>query len=474
MNELEIVVDLSNRNQTVTGMDLETEELTQSHEGSKENSKEGIQEVMKQDDGVEVHEESTQNVGNENLADSDGRRQSDAVCPELGDVSNSEKLCLQSQPGQEVTLKEGDVEHEGVPFERESIEIDRGKKWFEEGTKDEEMHNEGRQTDDKETNQAEEEVKLEEKDETSAEDEENHAEDGQTQTEREEKESEEEKEKDVKEKSAAEKESGRFVEIDDEQFEVIDDMDEEESDDDYNEITVASLVHENDEVNAQLASNLSGYQPDYSDCKTQDSEVTIHVSNYQVNEQLASDSSVHQPGDSTHKTQGSEVAVCVNSDQVNEELASDSASFAEPDNVTRKKTQDSDDHYNEVTMIDQLPANSSNYQSNYDAQYQAWLSTAVTSHASMDYGPAQVRISGEELVLVGIMCSYLQLCPSGATSGEIRDYLSRQFKERRKDVVERLLYSLPVLFKAEDASGNAKWKFCGFGNLAEAKGERKQ
>ena len=56
MNELEIVVDLSNRNQTVTGMDLETEELTQSHEGSKENSKEGIQEVMKQDDGVEVHE----------------------------------------------------------------------------------------------------------------------------------------------------------------------------------------------------------------------------------------------------------------------------------------------------------------------------------------------------------------------------------------------------------------------------------
>ena len=89
-------------------------------------------------------------------------------------------------------------------------------------------------------------------------------------------------------------------------------------------------------------------------------------------------------------------------------------------------------------MIDQLPANSSNYQSNYDAQYQAWLSTAVTSHASMDYGPAQVRISGEELVLVGIMCSYLQLCPSGATSGEIRDYLSRQFKERRKDVVERL------------------------------------
>ena len=33
--------------------------------------------------------------------------------------------------------------------------------------------------------------------------------------------------------------SGRFVEIDDEQFEVIDDMDEEDSHDDYKEITAA-------------------------------------------------------------------------------------------------------------------------------------------------------------------------------------------------------------------------------------------
>ena len=82
-----------------------------------------------------------------------------------------------------------------------------------------------------------------------------------------------------------------------------------------------------------------------------------------------------------------------------------------------------------------------------------------------------MRISGEELVLVGIICSYLQLCPAGATSGEIRDYLSRQFKERRRDVVDRLLSSLPVLFKAEDASGNAKWKFCGLEKLTEAKGE---
>ena len=80
---------------------------------------------------------------------------------------------------------------------------------------------------------------------------------------------------------------------------------------------------------------------------------------------------------------------------------------------------------------------------------------SVTNHPSIDDGPVQAHISGEEPLLVGIIFSYLQLCPSGATGGEIRDYLSRLFKERRKNVVERLLYSLPVLFKAEDASGNA-------------------
>ena len=80
---------------------------------------------------------------------------------------------------------------------------------------------------------------------------------------------------------------------------------------------------------------------------------------------------------------------------------------------------------------------------------------SVTSHPSIDDGPVEARNSGEEPLLVGIIFSKLQLCPSGATGGEIREYLSRLFKERRKNVVKRLPYSLSVLFKAEGASGNA-------------------
>ena len=95
----------------------------------------------------------------------------------------------------------------------------------------------------------------------------------------------------------------------------------------------------------------------------------------------------------------------------------------------------------------------------------------MANYGPTELGPTLVRLSGEELVLVGIICSYLQLCPSGATSGEIRDHLSRQFKERRKDVVERLLSSLPVLFRTGESSGNTKWKFCGF-DMFQSNSER--
>ena len=39
-------------------------------------------------------------------------------------------------------------------------------------------------------------------------------------------------------------------------------------------------------------------------------------------------------------------------------------------------------------------------------------------------------------------------------------------------MVERLLYNLPVLFNGEDASGNAKWRFCGFENLRRVRVKR--
>ena len=413
MDEFEILVDLGKDSHNVTDMDLDTEELTDDNENGNENSKLGMQDEI---GGMEefTAEKNAENGTGVDLADGSGGLQSDGLSTELVEVGNSEELCLESYPVQKVPMKEGDS---GCPVESKNVDTETEEKGNKEEVKDEKL-DEGKVADDKKSHQAEEDINNEEKAEVFVKDEKSHEEDGEKQTSQEEKET--EKMKQVEDDNVEEG-SSRFVEIDDEQFEVIDDMDEEDSDDDYKEITAVS-------------------------------------------------SSLQVFDNSAQKVQDNEKAEYMNSDRANEQLASDSANYAEHDSSTQEKTQQSEDDYKEVNAQQQVTTDSSNYQLNYDSQYQAWLSAAVNSRASMNYGPNQVRISGEELVLVGIICSYLQLCPAGATSGEIRDYLSRQFKERRRDVVDRLLCSLPVLFKAEDASGNAKWKFCGLEKLAEAKG----
>lgn len=412
MAEFEILVDLGKDSHNVTDMDLDTEELADDNENGNDNSKLGLQEEI---GGMEEFtEKNAENGTGVDLEDGSGGLQSDSLGTELVEVGNSEELCLESHPVQEVPVKEGDI---GYPVKSENVDTETEEKRIKEEVKDEKL-DEGKVADDKKSDQAEEDINTEETAEVFVEDAKSHEEDAEKQTSQEEKET--EKMKEVKDDNVDEEGSGRFVEIDDEQFEVIDDMDEEDSDDDYKEITAVGT-------------------------------------------------SLHVFDNSAQKD--NEKAKCMNSDRANEQLASDSTNYAELDSSTQGKTQQSEDDYKEVNAQHQVTTDSSNYQLNYDSQYQAWLSAAVNSRASMNYEPNQLRISGEELVLVGIICSYLQLCPAGATSGEIRDFLSRQFKERRRDVVDRLLCSLPVLFKAEDASGNAKWKFCGLEKLAEAKGE---
>jgi len=410
MSELEIVVDLGKDNPNVTDMDLETGEEVGENDSKKVDGETRDDIGGVQEGNAESNRELDAKERSEHLV---GEQDSDE---QQVLVVNDEQISLLSQPGVKVTLREGDLEPEGGPGNRENLENETGESGFKTGlekekpSKEEEnVKEEGRQTDDKKV-QAENEMKPVEK-EKSVKSEENQPEEEEIDSEEKEMEGEEKEAVEEEDNAADEKEgNGRFVEIDDEQFEVIDDMDEEDSDDDFKEVTASSPAYENDDVSKQLPT-------DSSLCKRDDS--------------------------------------------------------------VQAKTEDGEDDYKEVIghsathdlVNEQLVADSSYYQSDYNAHYQAWFSTAEGSYATMDYGPAQVRISGEELVLVGVICSYLQLCPSGATSGEIRDYLSRQFKERRKDVVERLLYSLPVLFKAEDASGNAKWKFSGFENLAEWKSE---
>lgn len=221
----------------------------------------------------------------------------------------------------------------------------------------------------------------------------------------------EEKQPKIEEKVAVddieeEEGSGRFVEIDNEEFEVIDDMDEDtdSGDDDNREVKAG--------VEAETGQGIEHVTPEQPDPSAK-SKI---------------------PEDIEQAFQG----ITSQCDTIKNSQVSQGLSVSET-----------------------------------DYQY-SLLSSSATSHTptgTWSYSSYQMHITGEELILVSIICSYLQLCPSGATSGEIRDYLSRQFKERRKDVVERLLCSLPVLFKAEDVSGNAKWKFSGFQNLAEFRGQ---
>ena len=432
MSELEIVVDMSKGDPNTTDVVLETGE-----EVAGKNSKEGKGEEMKEGE-AETDENAEKNNESEEVKESSAQLSGGQDSGEQQvDVSNNEEISSTNQAEHKGTLEEKDLDRERDTVNSERREIEIGESRIEDGMEEEEVEKfrneeenleEGCQGDDLE-GQGEEGGKREEQIpvENEAGNEENQATEEAIQQEdmeveegtaAEEEEEIQEEDKEEQEGPAVEEEegSGRFVEIDDEQFEVIDDMDEEDSDDDdddgddYKKVTVPSFVDENDKVNEQLATESSVNQPDISVQKTQDSE-----------------------DDYKEVTTVPLTAMSEDNDQVKDPFAADSSYY------------------------------------DYAAQYQAWL---LSPAATINYGPSQVRISGEELVLVGIVCSYLQLCPSGATSGEIRDYLSRQFKERRKEVVERLLYGLPVLFKADDASGNAKWKFCGFENLAEFKGAK--
>lgn len=381
-SDLQIVVELSSDNQKTA------DEIAMRHEDSKENDAEEMKEdTMGDDDGGKVEQitENHNEVGKEESGEQLVGKEADR-----GDVSNK------GQTEHQVKVEEDDFQSEGVPTQRENAELTEMS--IEESkalcvpVKEEE----------KPTEEIDKPPEVKEKPVEGG----KPLEDGVQSVEAGEKPVEGEKlgedddavEKGIQaeEEDDEEEGCGRFVQIDDEQFEVIDDMDED-SEDDYKVVATHS---------PSAGENVE-----------------------QMNEQLTGKDDYKEVAD--HKP-------------LNE---------------------------NDGQVSEQLPADWSLYQQDYNAQYQNWLSAGMASYESMELGPTLVRLSGEELVLVGIICSYLQLCPSGATSGEIRDHLSRQFKERRKDVVEKLLFSLPVLFRTGESSGNTKWKFCGF-EMFQSKSER--
>ena len=338
---------------------------------------------MEDDDSRKVEQitEDHNEVGKEESGEQLGEKEADS-----GDVSCKGHSSLLSQTEHQVKVEDGDFQSEGVPIQNENFELTE--KAAEEsnalGTavKEDEKPTEVKGAPVEEDEPPEDGVRSEGGGDKPVEGEKLEEEDAM-------------EEENQAEEDDEEEGCGRFVQIDDEQFEVIDDMDED-SEDDYKEVVTHSPANESVE---------------------------------QMHEQLAGRDDYKEVAD--HKP------------------------LIEHD----------------MQVTEQLPADWSVYQQDYNAQYQNWLSAGMASYGPVELGPTLVRLSGEELVLVGIICSYLQLCPSGATSGEIRDHLSRQFKERRKDVVERLLSSLPVLFRTGESSGNTKWKFCGF-DMFQSKSQR--
>ena len=277
MAEFEILVDLGKDSHNVTDMDLDTEELTDLNENGNENSKLGMQDEIG-GMGEFTAEKNAENGTGVDLADGSGGLQSDSLSTELVEVGNSEELCLESYPVQEVPMKEGNI---GCPVESENVNTETEEKGIKEEVKDEKL-DEGKVADDKNSHQAEEDINTEEKAELFVKDEKSHEEDAEKQTSQEEKET--EKMKQVEDDNVEEEGSGRFVEIDDEQFEVIDDMDEEDSDDDYKEITAAGSSVQVFDNSAQ---------------KVQDNEKAEYLNSDRANEQLASDSTNYAELDSS-------------------------------------------------------------------------------------------------------------------------------------------------------------------------------
>ena len=486
--DLQIVVELSNNGQTTTN------EVAMRPEESKENDEEEIrEEVMRNDDETKVEQitENHNEVDEEKSGDELGGKEAvSGVYSEQGDISNYDEMSLPSQTKQHGKSEEGDIKSEGVSIQGEhmqlaKISIDESKVPGAPVTEEEKLIEEAKaQLAEEEGKPAEEgEKPVEEDDRTVEED--NPTQEGEIPTEQEEKAGEED-ENPAEEDEDEEEGCGRFVEIDDEQFEVIDDMDED-SEDDYKEVAAHSPLNENVEQMNEL--------PGKDDYKEGAACSPLNENVEQKNEQPGKDDykegaacsplneNVEQKNEQPGKDDYKEGAACSplneNVEQRNEQPGKDDykeIAACSPLNENFEpvdKQRPSEDDYKEVAAHDplnesveqvseQLPVDWSFYQQDYSAQYQTWPSSGMAGYGSMDFGPTLVRLSGEELVLVGIICSYLQLCPSGATSGEIRDYLSRQFKERRKDVVEKLLFSLPVLFRTGESSGNTKWRFCGF------------
>lgn len=89
--------------------------------------------------------------------------------------------------------------------------------------------------------------------------------------------------------------------------------------------------------------------------------------------------------------------------------------------------------------------------------------TQVSEEPAVDStitSPNVVKLSSSEMVVVGCLCSYLQICPYGATTDQVLTHITRQVPGVTPDDLERILNGLPMLFSGDGLDFMSKtWKF---------------
>lgn len=71
-----------------------------------------------------------------------------------------------------------------------------------------------------------------------------------------------------------------------------------------------------------------------------------------------------------------------------------------------------------------------------------------------------VRLSSQDMTVVGLLCSYLQICPYGATAEQVLYHIQRQAPGVTAEDLEKVLEGLPMIFKGDGLEFlNKTWKF---------------
>ncbi|XP_020895209.1 ecto-NOX disulfide-thiol exchanger 2 [Exaiptasia diaphana] len=86
--------------------------------------------------------------------------------------------------------------------------------------------------------------------------------------------------------------------------------------------------------------------------------------------------------------------------------------------------------------------------------------TKDVSHSQSAYNPGVVRLTSQDMTVVGLLCSYLQVCPYGATTEQVLNHIQRHVPGVTTEGLALILDGLPMIFVGDGLEFYSKtWKF---------------